>query len=296
METRLSKRRLLRLFLTAFLIVLGFAVLPASAAPQKTTHIYRQTAGMSPALDIYTTGALKQAPVLVYVHGGAWMTGSKSRVLAKPAHFVGNGFVFVSLDYRLVPAVTVRDQLEDVDYALEWIRRNIARFGGDPVNIHLMGHSAGAHLVSMTAIDPGRFAAAMIRRGAIRSVISNDTRSYDLPRLAAQTRSGALPPVFRKPFTGDPATWAALSPITHVASARDIPPFLIMHSGQGNPASRHAFARDFAAALRGHGTRATVLDARRYTHAQINKGIGTLPDITGAIDRFLAPLARPGRD
>ncbi len=277
---------------TAIVIALGLLAQSASAATgQKATHIYRTDLGnAAPALDIYTNRTLENAPVMVYVHGGAWVAGDKARVFAKPRHFIKNGFVFVSVNYRLVPMVTVQDQLTDIDYALEWVRKNIHNFGGNPENIHLMGHSTGAHLVSMTAVHPQKFTRAMILRGDIRSVISNDTRGYDIPRLAANTPSGALPNDYRLPFTNSHSNWVALSPATHISTAKRIPPFLILHSGQGNPDTRHEFSTRFASALKSHGTRVTLVDARQYSHKEINQGIGKFPDITRAIDRFLRPL------
>ncbi len=115
-----------------------------SAQPTATRPYRADLGGASPSLDIYAPPGLRDAPVMVYVHGGAWVAGNKRAVHAKPAHFNGLGMVFVSVDYRLAPRVRVEDQLEDIDRTLGWIARNIARFGGNNREIWLMGHSAGA--------------------------------------------------------------------------------------------------------------------------------------------------------
>jgi len=152
----------------------------------------------------------------------------------------------------------------------------------------LMGHSAGAHLVSMTAIAPLAMTRGLIDRGAIRSVITNDTRAYDLVRIPTVSRGGEMPRLYANVFGRDPNIWAQYSPIHRLNANRPIPPFLILYSGQGDEAVRAAFARDFATALAGSGTQAVVFDGRSYSHSQINKKIGTAPDITSAIDAFLA--------
>jgi len=279
-----------RSFLTQAAAAAALLATPAWAAKlSKSTHAYRPEFGAaSPALDITTSGGLKNAPVMVYVHGGAWAVGSRRAVQAKPDFFDGLGFVFVSLDYRLVPKGSVQDQLGDIDAALGWVRNNISRFGGDPGNLHLLGHSAGAHLVTMTGVAPRARAASLIRNRALRSVISNDTRAYDIPRIAAQARGGKLPRLYRRAFGTDPENWRALSPMYQLASPRTLPDFLLMYSGQGNGDTRDDFADDFAALLRRYGGRASIFDGQAYSHRDINVKIGTAPDISNAIQRFLS--------
>ncbi len=279
-------------FLVALLaLVLTF---PAGAATgavtlAKSTQAYAAALGAaSPRLDVYSAPGLKDAPVLVYVHGGAWVAGSKSAVHAKPAHFTGAGYVFVSLDYRLAPGATVQDQLNDIDTALGWIAANIARFGGNADSIQLMGHSAGAHLVSMAVLAPGANTRALLARNALRGVISNDTRAYDIARIATRSPAGKLPRLYANVFGPDPARWQALSPIHQIRTDASIPPFLLLYSGQGNARVRASFARDFADALKRVGVPVTLFDGARYSHRTINTGIGKTADITAAIDNFLA--------
>jgi len=152
----------------------------------------------------------------------------------------------------------------------------------------LMGHSAGAHLVSMTALAPGPNAKRLLAQGALRGVIANDTRSYDIAGIAAASPGGRLPRLYANVFGTDPARWRALSPIRRIRAGNDIPPFLVLYSGQGNERARAAFATDFATALRRAGARASLFDGRRYSHRSINVGIGKTRDITAAIDAFLA--------
>lgn len=262
-------------------------LIPTLSTAQTATERYRDdTLSDDNALDIYTYAGAENAPVMVYVHGGAWTIGDKSRVMAKPRYFNRHGYVFISVNYRLVPKTSVETQFDDIDHALRWVFDNVARYGGDPDNVHLMGHSAGAHLVSNAAVNPGRLSARFIRNGAIRTVISNDTRSYDIPALAA-THNGRLPRMMRRVFGSDPARWQALSPIYNM-QAGDKPAFLILWSGQGDRESRGIFANNFATALSINGTSATVFDGGHYTHRDINRNIGRDGEITSTIAHFLA--------
>jgi len=289
----IPNRRRQSLKLVVVLAIFCFSLLPRQAAAAesvlKSTHRYIAIPGrQSPALDIYRQGNANNAPVLIYVHGGAWAIGSKSAVHNMPAHFTDRGFVYISVDYRLVPDVGVQDQLDDIDHALDWIARNIGRFGGDPSNLHLMGHSAGAHLVTMTAVAPKPATKRLITNGALRSIISNDTRAYDIARIAAQSRGGKLPRLFARVFGKSPAFWQAMSPIHHLRIGQKYPAFLLLYSGTGNGITRQDFARDFAAGLRTSGAQVTLFDGRRYSHRQMNTGIGTASDLPRAIDDFLA--------
>ncbi|KAI7905375.1 Alpha/Beta hydrolase protein [Cokeromyces recurvatus] len=124
-----------------------------------TNHDFNQPRKMM--LDIYThknntTAGLK--PVLIHIHGGAWMMGSKNifypyeKLLVKE-----NDWVIVNIGYRLAPKNAYPTHLKDVKRAIRWIKQNIVSFGGDPEFIVLAGDSAGAHLAamaSMTANDP----------------------------------------------------------------------------------------------------------------------------------------------
>lgn len=140
--------------------------------------------GNATMLDVYAPNGAENAPVMVYVHGGAWVAGDKSRVHSKDEFFLERGYVFISVNYTLVPETTVEGQLAQIDAALGYIVANVARVGGDPRNISLMGHSAGAHLVTMTALRPLANARAPMRAPSGRTLPAGP-RS---PRLAISVK------------------------------------------------------------------------------------------------------------
>jgi acetyl esterase/lipase len=113
-------------------------------------------------VDVYSPRSAANAPVIVFAHGGAFVDGNKDRnseIYANVGwYFARNGVVLVNTEYRLAPEFKYPAATEDVAAAVEWVRRNIERFGGDPRRVFVMGHSAGACHVGLYAYDP-RFGA-----------------------------------------------------------------------------------------------------------------------------------------
>lgn len=222
------------------------------------------------SLDIYPTSQ-PNAPVMLYVHGGGWRHGNKSNVKAKPAAFNQNGFVFISVDYRLIPEVDIAEQVGDVAAAIAWVKNNIAGYGGDPNRIFLMGHSAGAHLVSLVATDPGYLEANGMTLADIHGVISLDTQAYDI-NILLENASERTARVYEAAFTDDSQMWTRFSPITYVKPGQSIPPFFLVYSGQAP--GRKELAEHFATALEGAGISATIQPATEKNHSQVNEDFG----------------------
>jgi len=101
-------------------------------------------------------GTISGAPVMVYVHGGAWVIGDK-REQGKPMLYelVARGWVGVAINYRLSPRATWPDHVVDCKRAVAWVKEHIAEFGGDPGFVALSGGSAGGHLAALVALTAG---------------------------------------------------------------------------------------------------------------------------------------------
>jgi acetyl esterase/lipase len=98
----------------------------------------------------------ERAPVLVSIHGGAWMVGDKREQGIPLMHeLVQRGWVCVSINYRLSPRATWPAHIVDCKRAVAWVRDHIAEYGGDPTFIAVSGGSAGGHLCSLLALTPG---------------------------------------------------------------------------------------------------------------------------------------------
>jgi len=108
-------------------------------------------------LDIHSKGKPRGAPVLVYVHGGGFIMGDKTSPGSPFYDNIGQwsaqqGYIGVTLTYRLAPANHWPCGPEDMGLAVRWLRANIAAYGGDPAKIFLLGQSAGAvHVAAYTA-------------------------------------------------------------------------------------------------------------------------------------------------
>jgi len=107
------------------------------------------------ALDVYYDNSLKKKrrPVVVYVHGGGWCEGSKEKEKYMGEFFQNNDYVSVMVDYRLYPETeSIDDMVDDIYHALKWTTKHIREYGGNKNEITLIGHSAGAHLATLTIV------------------------------------------------------------------------------------------------------------------------------------------------
>ncbi|SFC17598.1 alpha/beta hydrolase [Massilia yuzhufengensis] len=168
-------------------------------------------------LDIYrpASGA-NNAPVIVFFYGGNWVSGSRTDYAFVGQALAARGFVVVIPDYRLYPQVRYPDFLVDAAQAVAWTRREIARHGGDPGRIYLMGHSAGAYNAAMLALDARWLGQQGLETSAVRGLIGL-AGPYDfLPVQNPTTR-----PVFNYPDTP-----ADSQPASHVSASS--PPALLI--------------------------------------------------------------------
>ena len=217
------------------------------------------------------------APVVIYVHGGGWIKGSRKKVYAQPQWLTSRGYVFVSIDYRPVPRTDIDGQVRDVATSINWVRRNIRRYGGNGRKIVIMGHSAGAHLVAMIA--------AKNAAGPLAGVIPNDVQAYDM--VAYGVVRGGIGHPYDKAFGSKIEDWVRWSPTTYARRNRNMPPHLIMHSGSQR-ARRKQLANGYANLLRSRGTRAYTFDGGAYSHGSIARSLGQNNSATRAVEQFLA--------
>lgn len=269
-----------------------FASLGGTAAQAAVTHkdiTYR--AGLKMNIHVPSSianskrtlfGGKKTAPVVLYVHGGGWVKGNRTRVYGMPEWLTRNGYVMVAVDYRLIPTTTIDGQVGDVVSALSWVKRNIKRYGGDPKRIVLMGHSAGAHLVALVA--------AQGKAKGVRGIIPNDVQAYDL--VAYATKRGSIGPMFGKAFSDEPQNWVKYSPATYARNAKGLPPHLILYSNsQGE--RRRSISVGYANLLKSRGVRVSLFDGSRYSHGAIATRLGRSGDAASAeIERFLRSVMR----
>ncbi|MFC4291272.1 alpha/beta hydrolase [Sphingorhabdus arenilitoris] len=126
-------------------------------------------------LDVYTPA--RPAPdgetrqVLIFFHGGSWRDGERAGYAFLGRSFAARGIITVIADYRKIPKVRFPAFVEDGAAAVNWTVRNISKYGGDANQIFVMGHSAGAHIAMMSALDPQWLAQNGLKTNVIKGVI-----------------------------------------------------------------------------------------------------------------------------
>ncbi|HET6553424.1 MAG TPA: alpha/beta hydrolase [Dyella sp.] len=239
----------------------------------------------SQRMDVDPPDGAHDAPIIVMVHGGAWMFGDKRNggvVQPKASHWQAAGYVFVSIDYRMVPQADPLQQAKDVAAALAYVQRHAGEWGGDPSRVVLMGHSAGAHLVALLSSAP----ALARQQGAQRwlGTVSLDAGAIDVPALMTMPHAG----FYDRVFGSDAAYWQSVSPLAQLG--REALPILLVCSSKRVLSCPNN--RSYAQRARSLGAKASVLEVP-LTHGEINGTLGAPSAYTGSVDAFLRSLGLP---
>jgi acetyl esterase/lipase len=198
-------------------------------------------------MDVYVPpGGRSARPVVFFIYGGSWANGAKESYAFVGDALASRGFVTVIADYRLVPEVRFPVFIEDGAAALRFVRDNVARYGGDPRRIHLMGHSAGAYNAMMLTLDGSYLARAGLSSDVIRSTVGL-SGPYDFLPLDIDVTKAAF---------GSAPKLERTQPI-HFAR-RDVPPILLA-TGTDDTTVLPRNSERLAAALRRAGARSVTL-------------------------------------
>jgi len=215
-------------------------------------------AGKRNLLDVYH-GQSKPAgcPVLIYAHGGAWVSGKKdNQGLPVVYHFASRGWVCVSPNYRLSPDATFPDPLVDVKRVIAWVREHAPEYGGDPSLLFMTGGSAGGHLTALAALtandpqfQPGFETADTTLTAAIPLYGDYDwtDASGERARLHVDRSKFFEDKIVKCSLGANRALWELGSPLYHMRP--DAPPFFVFH-GSNDSLLLVEDTRHFVAALR----------------------------------------------
>jgi len=235
-------------------------------------------------LDVYMPAKAKDAPVIFMVHGGAWSGGDKAHEAEfknKVAHWVSRGFVFISTNYRTLPKMRPVEQTQDIEAALLFSQNNAREWGGSAKKFILMGHSSGAHLISLVSSNYP----AITGNGVMPwlGTVSLDISGYDIVKKV----TGANPSKFYKEKFGEsPDYLAKASPF--YAVTEKIPPFLAVCSLRSADACTQA--ENFLAKVKKLGAYAQLLPVD-LSHRKINSELGKDACYTNHVDDFLKKLS-----
>jgi acetyl esterase/lipase len=220
--------------------------------------VYGRVRGINLRLDVYHgSGKPSGCPVLFQIHGGAWILGSKNEQGLPLMHrLAANGWVCVSVDYRLSPHATFPDHLIDLKRALAWVRAHIAEYGGDPDMIIATGGSAGGHLcalVGLTANDPRYQPGFEDADTSVKAAVPF-YGVYDFTNRYGVWRHGGMQDllerqVMKASLEEDPELYQQASPMSCITA--DAPPFFVVH-GTHDTLVPVEEARRFCALFREH--------------------------------------------
>ena len=215
------------------------AVASAQPARQHKDLVYARVDGKELALDLYLPAGVPSPPLLVWVHGGAWTTGSKVSV---PPVFVANGFAVASVDFRQSTEARFPAQVHDIKAAIRYLRANAPTYGYRADKIAIAGDSSGGHLAALVGVTNGHrelegtvgdnpkqsssIQAIVSYYGAsdLRTILAQSTPfGLNMRRPALERLLGALPDQV-------PELAALASPVSHV-DAQD-PPLMLLHGDQ----------------------------------------------------------------
>lgn len=253
--------------------------------PGGATVLRNQAYGDDPrqTIDVYLPANAQAAPVIFMVHGGAWKFGDKSSaglVQNKIARWLPKGFIFVSVDYPMLPQQDALDQADDVARALAFAQAQARSWGGDPGKFIVMGHSAGAHLVALLGAAPAR----AYRFGAKPwlGTISLDSAALDVVQIMGSPHL----PFYDAAFGNERTRWKQASPIE--ALTRDATPILAVCS---LPRRDHSceHAAEFAARATALGAHCQV-SRQNLSHSQINTELGLPGSYTNDVETFMRSL------
>jgi arylformamidase len=270
----------------------SFAV-PLEAAPRATTrdalHVepriirnVRYGSDIRQRFDVYAPPAAHDAPVIFMVHGGGWAFGDKSArgvVENKVARWVPRGFVVISANYRMIPKADPIEQARDIARAVAVSQQRAASWGADRTKFVLMGHSAGAHLVSLLATTPSLTSDLPLAPWI--GVVSIESGALDVIEVMRAPHAR----LFDRAFGRDTAFWRLASPMH--AMTQPAAPMLLVCSIRRSTSCRQADR--FTAKAISLGGRASVL-REDLSHADADARLGSDSAYTAGIESFLRGL------
>jgi len=210
-----------------FIIVLLNSFLLVNCGSKKNTDIsYLNSTEKSPVkapqLNVFTPrkSSVTPVPVVIFVHGGNWNSGRKGTYDLLGRNFASKGVITVIPDYTLSPEASYDDMARQIVSVIQWTKKNISQYNGDPNSIYITGHSAGGHLGALAVMNP-KYG---IDSSTIAGIILNDAAGLDMKNYLEGN-----PPTekddYLSTWTSNPEQWKDASPIYFLN--KNTPPFLI---------------------------------------------------------------------
>jgi acetyl esterase/lipase len=282
--------------------------------PAKQTYAYKTVGDCSIRADVFRPNDERPCPVILWLHGGALIWGSRTRIRPEQLErYVKEGFVVVAIDYRLAPETKLPAILDDLKDAYEWIRKaGPALFHADPDRVVVVGHSAGGYLALMGGLivtPPPRALVSFYGYGDIGGEWCNQPDAYynQQPAISEEAAGRAVGSATltealnekRWPFylrcrqqgrwaqevLGEQADVERFCPVRRVTRA--FPPTLLLHGNRDTDVPYDQSVQ-MAAGLRGKGVPCELLTLPDRGHAFDSLGNGMHdPPVADAFERVI---------
>ena len=209
------------------ILLLMTAFLSFNCSSKKITDVsYLKSSEVStsdnPKLNVFVPrkSIVDKVPVLIFIHGGNWNSGRKGIYDLLGRNFASKGIITVIPGYTLSPNANYDVMAEQLAEAIKWVKNNIDKYGGDPNQVFVSGHSAGGHLGALAVMNPKY----NIDPKSISGIILNDAAGLDMNHYLEEN-----PPTdkdnYLATWTSNPEKWKEASPIYFLN--KNTPPFLI---------------------------------------------------------------------
>lgn len=186
-------------------------------------------------LNIFAPRKAKNAPVLIFIHGGSWHSGRKEIYDFMGSRLARRGIVTVIIDYPLAPAYQLPAMEKASVLAVKWVSEHIQAFGGNPQQIFISGHSAGGHLAALAGIKKEPWKELGIAN-PIKGMILNDPAGLDWYWFLKERKEKYNAEDNYDAFTDNPEIWKKFSPIYYLDGNE--PTILIMEGENTYPGIR----------------------------------------------------------
>jgi acetyl esterase/lipase len=218
---------------------------------------YATSSSTGNLLDVVYDPSKNNLPVIFFVHGGSWMSGSKDMYSRLGSNFLSRGFVTVLISYRLFPETDIYGMAEDCRAAFRWCCENISQYGGDHGRIYLAGHSAGGHLAAVTGLTE--------KLKCVRGYILIDAFGLSAWHFL-NSHSAFIPENFTELFGKEAKKWSGVAP--DKLADRTASPFLILLGGKTYPVIQYDSER-FAQTIREQEVPCELITIPGQSHMQM---------------------------
>jgi len=211
-------------------------------------------------LDLYLPQDMKGVPVIVSFYGGGLTAGDKKGQAFVGQRFASAGMATAVANYRLSPDVQHPVHVQDAAAAFAWVKQHIAEYGGNPDQMFVIGHSAGAYLAALLATDGRYLGAHKLSLRDIRGVVP-------VSGFYWVERKGVAPDRDKRIWGSDEKAWIDASPAHHLSA--QIPAMLLLYT-DGDDEWRRTQNVEAADALKGAGNRRVeIAEINGRTHNTI---------------------------